>query len=110
MKQAITPGPASAGSGTSGPTVKIQVSAEHWQFFAFVFAAFVTLAFTVLDSLSSHLSAAWVVGVKVMAFVFLAWVTLWFWPIKKMLIRLLPTITTEDATITMEDAMITPRA
>jgi len=29
QKQAITPEPASAGSGTSGPTAKIQVSAEH---------------------------------------------------------------------------------
>ena len=50
------------------------------------------------------MSAPWFVGVKVKAFVFVAWVTLWCWPIKKMLIRLLPTITTEDATITMEDA------
>jgi hypothetical protein len=96
MNQVITPEPASAGSGISGPTVKIQVSAEHWQFFAFVFAAVVTLVFVVLDALSSRMSVALSVSMKVIMFGVLAYLTLWCWPVKKFLMRRLPGITTES--------------
>jgi hypothetical protein len=74
--QTSAPAPASAATGISGPTVEIQVSAEHWQFFAFVFAALVTLGFGVLDSLSSRISPACSVGVKVIVFFLLGYFTL----------------------------------
>ena len=95
MNQAITPDPASARSGTTGRTVQIQVSAEHWQFFAFVFAALAMLVFGVLDSLSSRISPACSVVVKVIVFVVLGYFTLRCWPVKRFLIRRLTGIKTE---------------
>jgi len=65
-----------------GSEVKVhyRIAPEHWQVLSLVFAAFVTLAFAMLDSLWWRLSGAWSMGVKVMVFVVLAYLTLWWWP------------------------------
>jgi hypothetical protein len=49
--------------------------AETWQFFAFVFAALVTLALTLLDEIPDRLEAARILA-KVAAFFLLAYLTL----------------------------------
>jgi hypothetical protein len=49
--------------------------AETWQFFAFVFAAVVTLALTLLDEIPDR-HQGWRLAAKVIAFVGLAYVTL----------------------------------
>jgi hypothetical protein len=55
-------------------TAKVTRGAESWQFFAFIFAALVTLAFAVVDEL---VVAGWFrLGMKAAAFLGLAEVTL----------------------------------
>jgi hypothetical protein len=85
-------------------TLTTVVSAESWQFFAFVFAALVTLAFGVLDSLAprmiewfpAHRAPWWSFGAKVVVFVLLGYLTLWCWPVKNFLRRVLPGIKTDS--------------
>jgi hypothetical protein len=69
-------------------------SVEAWQFFAFVFAAFTTLAFALLDGLSS---AAWRGSLKVFVFVGLGYLTLFCPPAKDFMIRVLPVIKTKGS-------------
>jgi hypothetical protein len=71
------------------------LSTVDWQFFAFVFAALVTLAFGIVDSLAPLMTPARSVTIKVITFAFFAGLTLWCWPFKRLLLRLLPGITTE---------------
>jgi hypothetical protein len=76
----------------------IKLAPEHWQVFAFVFGALLTLAYAVMDALPClwpQRCGPWVnVGAKVLVFFALAWITLWCWWFKVQLIRLLNTITT----------------
>lgn len=64
-----------------------RISAETWQFFAFVFAALTGLAFTLLDALPSGASPTLRVSLKVLVFGALGYVTLFNWPVKDFLIR-----------------------
>lgn len=90
--------------GTGSPaTLTTVVSEESWQFFAFVFAALVTLAFGVLDSLTPRMSVwfpehhvAWSVGAKVVVFIVLGYLTLRCWPVKNFLRRVLTGIKTDS--------------
>jgi hypothetical protein len=50
-------------------------AAETWQFFAFVFAALVTLALALLDEMPDRL-AGWRIAAKLVAFAGLAYLTL----------------------------------
>ena len=62
----------------TGNEAKLTVTrvAETWQFFAFVFAALVTLAFTLLDEIPDGLGRGWRIAGKVVAFFGLAYLTL----------------------------------
>jgi bacteriorhodopsin len=71
-------------------------SVEAWQFFAFVFAASITLAFPLLDELP-RMSTAYRVILKVMVFVGLAYLTLFCPPIKDFIIRALSVIKTKGS-------------
>jgi transcriptional regulator with XRE-family HTH domain len=59
----------------SRPRVTVTRVAETWQFFAFVFAALVTLALALLDEMPDGL-VAWRITAKLVAFVVLAYLTL----------------------------------
>jgi hypothetical protein len=75
------------------------ITPEHWQFFAFVSAALLTLAYAIQDALGCWWGSwctPWLtISGKVIMFVVLAWLTLWCWWCKYRLIRLLETITTK---------------
>lgn len=62
--------------------------AETWQFFAFVFAAVVTLALALLDEMPDRLWG-WRVGAKVAAFVVLAYLLLYNVTVRRRLVILL---------------------
>lgn len=47
----LTPKPASITISASAPTLEVKFSAEHWQFFAFVFGACLTRGFSLLDEI-----------------------------------------------------------
>ena len=79
-------------------------STEGWQFFAFVFAAFTTLSFALLDALPRPSSGFWVCGgvylsrqalsviLKVLIFAVLGYLMLFCAPAKELIIRVLPYI------------------
>jgi hypothetical protein len=74
----------------------ITVSAEHWQFFAFVFAATTALALALLDEICAPWPPAfprW--GAKILVFVGLGYLTLYNWRVKNFMIRRLPKIKTK---------------
>lgn len=60
--------------------------AEQWQFFAFVFAALVTLVFTLLSEISDR---PWRIVTKVVAFLLLGYLLLFKKRVKSWLVRLL---------------------
>jgi hypothetical protein len=82
--------------GTSAASAigTVTVGAEAWQFFAFMFAAVVSLAFALVDALPSRFTAQNVV-LKVVAFAGLGYLTLFNWRVKYLLLRLLPVIKTK---------------
>lgn len=55
--------------------MKVTRGAESWQFFAFVFAAVVTLALTLIDEIPDYLGW-WRLAAKVVAFVVIGYLTL----------------------------------
>jgi hypothetical protein len=87
------PDPVTVAVTTPSPTWKLTVTAEHWQFFAFVFAAAVTLALALLDEMPDRL-AAWRIAAKVVTFIGLGYLTLYNWTAKNFMLRVLPTIKT----------------
>jgi len=80
---------------TKGPAnAAIRRDAESWQFFAFVFAAAVTLALTLLDEISDNYWRYRIAG-KVIAFLSLAYLTLVNIRVRNRLVRLLTEFKTE---------------
>jgi len=89
-----------------GPAVELRrdFSTEAWQFFAFVFAAFTTLTFALLDELLRASSGFWIWGgvyvspralsviLKVLVFAVLGYLMLFCAPVKELIIRVLPYI------------------
>jgi len=99
----------SLGSGSyvidgSKADLRRDFSTEGWQFFAFVFAAFTTLAFALLDELLRPSSGFWIWGggylspravsvmLKVLVFAILGYLMLFCAPMKEFIIRVLPYI------------------
>lgn len=70
-------------------------AAEAWQFFAFVFAALVTLALTLLDEIPDRYQQ-WRILSKIVVFIAFGWITLFCWRAKKLIIRVLPVIKTRS--------------
>src|SRR5262245_62625402 len=66
----LTPGPATISITATSPTLQIKFSAEHWQFFAFVFGAVVALAFELVDELPVGLWKPWAPRWAAKCFVF----------------------------------------
>jgi bacteriorhodopsin len=62
--------------------------AETWQFFAFVFAALVTLALALLDEIPEH-HRQWRIAAKIVVFAGLAYLTLVNVRVRDCLVRLL---------------------
>lgn len=73
------------GQATAGPS-RVVRGAETWQFFAFVFAAVVTLGLALADEIQSR---PWRVAVKVGVFFGFAYLTLLDVRIRKVLVRVL---------------------
>jgi hypothetical protein len=69
--------------------------AESWQFFAFVFAALVTLALTLIDELPDKLHL-WRIAAKVLAFPVVGYGTLLSSWGRERLVRLLNAFKVED--------------
>ncbi len=63
-------------------------AAESWQFFAFIFAAVVTLALTLLDEIPDE-RRLWRIATKVLVFLGLAYLTLVNARVRNALVRLL---------------------
>jgi hypothetical protein len=92
----ITPPAASVQITGQKPTVAIGFGAEHWQFFAFAFAALVTIGFVLLDEIPGpwpRFFPRW--GAKILVFIGLGYLTLYNWTVKDLLVRMLPTIKTK---------------
>jgi drug/metabolite transporter superfamily protein YnfA len=70
-------------------TLTVVRGAESWQFFAFVFAAVVTLALAVIDELPKHQHAAVRVAAKVGVFIMVGYLTLINEWMRERLVRLL---------------------
>ena len=94
----ITPAPARAIARTKDPTVVIMLSAEHWQFFAFVFAALITLIFAVVDVVVGQpwFRPVWLLPIKLLFFVVLGYLTLRCRPVQRWLLRVLLTAIKEE--------------
>jgi hypothetical protein len=100
----LTAGPGVMKVTGAPATLTTVVSAESWQFFAFAFAALVTLAFGVLDSLAPRMiewlpalrAPLWSAGVKVAVFFLLGYLTLRCWPVKNFLRWVLTGIKTDS--------------
>ena len=77
------------------PTVAIAVSAEHWQFFAFVFAALLTLARALIDERQGDEWPSWLpaAGRNSPCLSGSGYPTLCNWVVKNFMIRMLPSIT-----------------
>lgn len=73
---------------TGSATVTATRGAETWQFFAFVFAAVVTLALTLLGEIPDH-HRLWRISTKVVAFFGLAYLVLVNVKVREWLARLL---------------------
>jgi hypothetical protein len=69
----------------------VSVSVEHWQFFAFVFAAAASLAFGLVDAWGFETRMVRLV-LKLVLFGVLGYATLYSWRVKSFLIHRLPTI------------------
>ncbi len=76
-------------------TAVVTRGAEAWQFFAFVFAAVVTLALAVLEEIPDQ-RWQWRIAAKVLAFFGLAYLTLINVPVRNFLVGLLGTFKQEQ--------------
>ena len=109
-KTVVTPDPVKIPIVIPPHTMSLTVTAEHWQFFAFVFAALVTLALVLIDEIPGpwpRWFPRW--EAKILVFIAFGYLTLYSWPVKNLLVRMLPTIKTKIISTTIS-ASIMPRS